>query len=80
MKNFIKKLRSAPKRSIEVLRNEGVRSLWFKILGETVYRRVWLWERVLSEPLSERTSQVLVEISLLASSELNEYFDFRAQG
>ena len=27
-------------RSFEVLREEGVKSLWFKILGEIFYRRV----------------------------------------
>jgi hypothetical protein len=34
-------------RAKQVLREEGLKSLWFKILGETVYRRLLLLERVL---------------------------------
>jgi ubiquinone/menaquinone biosynthesis C-methylase UbiE/L-amino acid N-acyltransferase YncA len=38
------------RRALEVLRQEGLRALWFKSLGETVYRRVWTVERSLDGP------------------------------
>jgi GNAT superfamily N-acetyltransferase len=79
MKSFSKKLRGAPKRSLEVLRNEGVRSLCFRVLGETVYRRAWVWERVLNGAAPEKTCRLAVETRLLASSELDEYDEFCAE-
>ena len=39
----------AARRSAAILRTSGAVELWFKILGETVYRRISLWERLLEE-------------------------------
>jgi L-amino acid N-acyltransferase YncA len=64
-------------RAIEVLRDEGVKSLWFRILGETVYRRVVLMERLLHEPIAEMTARLPVVIDLLKDTEADEYAGFR---
>lgn len=73
------KFRMALERAIEVLRQEGLRSLWFKILGDTVYRRLLLLERPLQDPIPAVTARVPVEISLLKKSEIAEYMGFRAE-
>lgn len=65
-----------PGRAWEVLRREGIRSLWFHVLGETVYRRMVLLERPLSDPIPEAASGVAVEISLLKAGEVEEYVAF----
>ena len=70
-------LRMAVARASEVLRQEGVRSLWFKILGDTVYRRLLLVERPRQEPIPAVKARVPVEISLLQKSEIAEYVEFR---
>jgi GNAT superfamily N-acetyltransferase len=59
------------------LRREGPRSLWFKILGATVYRRLILVERPLCEPVPDVKAAVAVEVSVLAHSEIAEYRRFR---
>jgi len=64
-------------RAAEVLRNEGLRSLWFRILGETVYRRAILIERLLQEPIVEQQPGVDVEVNLLTASDLDEYLAHR---
>ena len=69
--------RRAIQRAIEVLRDEGVRGLWFRILGETVYRRVVLMERLLEEPIAEMTACLPVVIDLLKDTEADEYTGFR---
>ena len=50
------------KRAAEVIREEGLRSLWFKILGETACRRVMLMERPLNEPVEQMTARLPVTI------------------
>jgi len=72
-------LRRILQRAVEVLRTEGIRSLWFKILGETVYRRVVLLERPLNEPFAEITARLPLEINLLKETELEEYRRFRPE-
>ena len=67
------------KRAKEVLHEEGLRSLWFKILGETVYRRVVLLECPLDEPIAEVTSSLPVVIDLLRDTELDEYIALRPE-
>src|SRR5712691_6215953 len=73
------KVRVALERAKEVLREEGVRSLWFKLLGETVYRRLLLLERPLQDAIPAVTARVPVEISLLQKSEIAEYVEYRAE-
>jgi GNAT superfamily N-acetyltransferase len=61
-----------------VLRDEGLKSLWFKILGETVYRRLLLVERILEGGETdddERTGR----LSLLTMADLPRYAAFRPE-
>ena len=69
--------RTALKQARQVLRNAGVKSLWFKILGETVYRRGILMERLLHEPIGEVTGGLPAVIDLLKPTEIDEYICFR---
>jgi SAM-dependent methyltransferase len=61
----------------EVLREEGPKSLWFKILGETIYRRAILLERPLADPLPEVTPGVSLDMALLDEKSIDDYIAFR---
>lgn len=68
-------------RAYEVLRSEGVRALWFRILGQAVYRRTILFERDLfekglEESLRQQSAAIEVTISELKWSEADEYAAF----
>jgi SAM-dependent methyltransferase/GNAT superfamily N-acetyltransferase len=69
----------ALRRAAEVLREDGFKSLFFKVLGEAVYRRVVLFERPLDEPMIEVTSRLPVTIELLRESQVHEYCGFRPE-
>lgn len=69
--------RTAIKQARQVLRHEGVKSLCFKMLGETVYRRVILMERLLHEPIGEVTGGLPAILGLLKPTEIDEYISFR---
>jgi len=65
-------------RASDILRSEGARVLWFRILGEIVYRRMILFELPLEEPLAAASAcQVPVTISRLQLDEVDEYSAFR---
>lgn len=64
-------------RAREVLRDEGLRVLAFRILGEIVYRRVILVERRLHEPIPEHAARVSVAIAPLREPEVDEYLALR---
>jgi hypothetical protein len=64
------------RRAWQVLREEGFRSLWFRILGETLYRRTVLFERPLGDPIPSAAAAIHVEVSLLKPSEVEEYVAF----
>lgn len=66
-------------RAAAVLREEGVKSLWFKILGETIYRRAVLMERLLDEPITEMPSRVPVVIGPLKEAEIQDYLSLRPE-
>jgi len=66
----------ALKRAAEVLREDGARSLWFKILGETGYRRLMLMERPLEESITAVRPRLPVVIGLLRETEVDDYIDF----
>ena len=70
-------VKSALLRAAAVLREEGLKSLWFKLLGETVYRRAVLVERILDKPIHPMTSRVPVTIKLMGSPDIDEYCKFR---
>jgi hypothetical protein len=69
-------VKSAFLRVIEILKKEGLKSLWFKVLSETFYRRVVLIERILDEPIHPITSRIAVTINLLEQSNVDEYCEF----
>jgi predicted GNAT family acetyltransferase len=69
--------RLAWQRASEILREEGLKTLWFKILGETVSRRVLLLERTLLEPIPDVITRLPVTIGLLKTAEIAEYMEFR---
>jgi len=65
------------RRAIVVLRHQGLKSFWFKILGELGYRRMLLLERSLAQPLSEVIARLQVRVDVLRESEVDEYLAFR---
>jgi RimJ/RimL family protein N-acetyltransferase len=64
-------------RRFQVLHDAGPGPLWFRVLGETVYRRVAVMERPLDQSLPEVTPRVPVRIGLLAAHDLPRYGHFR---
>lgn len=62
---------------MEVVRKEGITALCFRILGETVYRRTVLFERLLCEPISPVSAGLPVVVNLLTETEIEEYCQFR---
>jgi RimJ/RimL family protein N-acetyltransferase len=68
------------KRAADVLREGGIRGLWFSMLGKTVYRRVVLVERALDEPVPEVSALLPVVIDLLKESEVDAYVGFSLRG
>jgi len=57
------------RRAIEILKHEGLLTLWYRILGETVYRRVLVMERSLDEPVPVVESRCAVEMHWLRAEE-----------
>ncbi len=67
------------KRAVEVLRIEGLQSLYFKVLGETIYRRVVLLERSLDEPVSPIDPSLPLTFGLLRKTDIDEVAAFRPE-
>jgi len=65
------------KRIIQVIRDDGIKSLWFKILGEIGYRRLILVTLHLDEPTEKVKMRLPVEFSMLHETDLDEYLRFR---
>ena len=65
-------------RAAEILRSEGARVLWYRVLGETVYRRMILFERRLDEPASATAGEGEISASLLQPGDIEEYVRFRS--
>jgi RimJ/RimL family protein N-acetyltransferase len=65
------------RRALEILRDEGPRALWFRVMAETAYRRVIVMERRLDSPIPEVTSRLPVHLALLGAAELDRYAHFR---
>ena len=70
---------AALRRAVDVLREEGIKSLWFKVLGETVFRRVVLIERLLDQPVAPVAASIPVSIDSLTGTEVEEYCRFRPE-
>jgi GNAT superfamily N-acetyltransferase len=64
---------------ITTLQEEGLKSLWIKILSKTVYRRQILFERPLHEPIALVRPRLPVVVSLLQETEVEEYLGFRPE-
>ena len=64
-------------RARDVLRQEGVRVLSIKILGETLYRRLLIMELPLDRELSTIGARLPLTIQALAESDLDAYLKFR---
>jgi SAM-dependent methyltransferase/GNAT superfamily N-acetyltransferase len=73
-----KGLKAAFRRSRGILRTEGLRAFWFKLLGETVYRRMDLIEKSFSPESTCPVSAEGLDISLLVPSEVDELLEFRS--
>ena len=65
------------RRAREVLRNEGPRSLWFKMVGETTYRRLLLMEKRIRTPARSVHNQAALDCRLLTAEDVDEYVEFR---
>jgi SAM-dependent methyltransferase/RimJ/RimL family protein N-acetyltransferase len=66
-------------RAVVVLQTEGLRSLWFKALGETIYRRAVVLERSLDEPAPQADARLPVVFGRLQETEADEYAAFRPE-
>jgi len=64
---------SVLRRVLTILRNEGATALWFKILGELAYRRVWVFEGDLREVANRPSPAVGVNFELLSEHTLEDY-------
>ena len=64
-------------RAREVLRSEGLRSLWFKILGETTYRRLLLMEKGIGSHAGSVHEEATLDCRLLTAKDVDEYAEFR---
>lgn len=71
-------LRQALARAIEIGHDDGPKRLWFKILGETVYRRFLVVEDVLERPLPTLESIPDIEIRPIRENEIGEYVSLRS--
>ena len=65
------------RRALRTLRDEGLKSFWFKLLSQCGYRRLLLLERALDEPVADFTPGLPVDIAMLAHDELDDYLVFR---
>ena len=72
-------LSGIPARAAEVLREEGLRSLYFKILGETAYRRLELWELRLGESIPTDCCTLDVECRLLEPGDVDAYLELKPE-
>jgi len=66
-------------RASEVMREEGPVSLFYKVFGETVYRRAFLYERLLTEPIRDAAAGLPVDFDRLGEEDLEDYLAFRPE-
>jgi GNAT superfamily N-acetyltransferase len=64
-------------RALEVLRTEGIRSLWFRVLGETGYRRMIVMQRPYDLSLRDVEAGIPVTYGILEPHEIDEYLQLR---
>lgn len=66
-------MRRALGRAVDVQRREGLRALWFKALGETVYRRLLLLEAPTESEREPPPAAQAVEFAFLSPSEAGQF-------
>jgi GNAT superfamily N-acetyltransferase len=54
-------------------------TLWYRFLGETVYRRVFVFERALASPTHNLDTGIPVTVASLTESEIGDYCAFRPE-
>jgi RimJ/RimL family protein N-acetyltransferase len=64
-------------RAREVLKKEGIKSLWFKTIGEICYRRAYLYQAWIDSLLTHPTTVDALAISPLTSKQLPIFIDFQ---
>jgi hypothetical protein len=65
-------VRTALTRAAEVARREGLRSMWFKALGETVYRRLLLLEASVGDVPGPAPGESSLEFSVLSADQIDD--------
>lgn len=65
------------RQALDVWRTEGAGSFFIKLLDATCYRRLFLLERSLADPIPDVVPRIPVEIGLLAGAEIPEYLRLR---
>lgn len=60
-----------------MLRTEGFRSLWFRVLGETVYRRMIVMQGHYDLNIPDVDPGIAVEFGLLEPHQIDEYLELR---
>jgi GNAT superfamily N-acetyltransferase len=66
---------AAARRAREVAAQQGPKALWFKVLGETVYRRLTLYEFRLDWALPSPPPGSAFDLDLLRPEELDDYLE-----
>lgn len=70
-------LARAWKRAPEIVREGGIRALWFTVLGELCYRRAEIREHVLDDSSENDRCPALISIDRLSPADIEEYNAFR---
>lgn len=65
------------KRLKVVFQTQGIRGLWFGIMGEMFYRRLVLFNRSLDMPVELAVPQIPINIRILDLEHVNDYIHFR---
>jgi GNAT superfamily N-acetyltransferase len=67
-------------RCIDVVRTEGLASLWYKVVGECCYRRLVILEHDLPPEVQNMKLPGHVEMRLLTLDDIDAYLDARPEG
>lgn len=70
--------RSAFARALEVLREQGPRALWFKVLGELFYRRLFVFELPLGSDPPLLRPRIPIAIAPLGDDDIVDYLTLHA--
>jgi RimJ/RimL family protein N-acetyltransferase len=67
------------RRAVQVIQEDGFATLWFKILGETIYRRVFVIERFVDEPIEQVAARVPLTFGWLDTTQIDDYLRLRPE-